>query len=283
MEREKMIDSFVIIVGSMKSGTTTLFEYLSQHPEVAPCSLKEPAYFVLEDRLEKGFEWYEGLWNWDPGLHKIALEASTSYTKIPVFPNAAEEIRRAGRNFKIIYLMRDPVKRVESQIAHTLLSSGNGLAGIPRDLINNAISYSKYAMQITEYFKRFAKEDIFLLCFEDFIKDPVHQAGEIVRFLGLKSDYRFKKIFPQNEKYNLLVKQKLSKIESIKFLIPEKVRWFVRGVVSRNYIFRWYADNYFQSNLVLARKTLKHIHEELEEDTQRLATEYKFDISTWSR
>ncbi|MCH8112407.1 MAG: sulfotransferase [Proteobacteria bacterium] len=75
--------NIAIIIGAMKSGTTTLFELLSQHPEIAPCREKEPFFFASEEKYAADEDAYQMLWDWDPNRHKIALEASTDYAKLP--------------------------------------------------------------------------------------------------------------------------------------------------------------------------------------------------------
>jgi len=103
----KPIPQFAIIVGAMKSGTTYLFSLLEQHPEVAGCKIKEPEYFVKNDYDNNAIEKYFKLWNFDYAKHKIAIEASTSYTKAPYFTSPAERIKQSGINTKFIYIMRD--------------------------------------------------------------------------------------------------------------------------------------------------------------------------------
>ena len=78
---------FLIIIGAMKSGTTTLFRLLAQHPQIARPSEKEPHFFSRAERFENGLSHYQNLWKWRPGFHKVALEASTGYTKFPFDPN----------------------------------------------------------------------------------------------------------------------------------------------------------------------------------------------------
>lgn len=41
-----MINNFAVIIGCMKCGTTSLFYYLSQHPQIAACNPKEPNFFA---------------------------------------------------------------------------------------------------------------------------------------------------------------------------------------------------------------------------------------------
>lgn len=113
------MDRFALIVGAMKSGTSNLFHVLGQHPQIAPCNLKEPNFFSDEQEYAKGFSYYRDLWDWDPAVHKVALEASTTYTKYPR-QEAAGRIAEAAKDFRLIYIMRNPLERIESHIRQGL-------------------------------------------------------------------------------------------------------------------------------------------------------------------
>jgi hypothetical protein len=66
----------------MKCGTTSLFNHLADHPEVAPCRTKEPNYFSGDAFNADDPNAYFALWDWDPSRHKIAIEASNAYAKM---------------------------------------------------------------------------------------------------------------------------------------------------------------------------------------------------------
>ena len=53
-----MLPNFMCI-GAPKSGTTTLYEILKQHPDVAVSSFKEPGFFDNESNWERGSDWYD--------------------------------------------------------------------------------------------------------------------------------------------------------------------------------------------------------------------------------
>ena len=108
-----MTDSYIIIIGSMKSGTTTLFEVLASHSQIAPAHPKEPGFFAFEPIWQKGYDWYHTLFDFDPARHRYRLEASTDYTKAPFVTGVWERMQaEPGKRFKLIYVMRDPVTRM---------------------------------------------------------------------------------------------------------------------------------------------------------------------------
>jgi len=68
----------------MKCGTSSLYSDFAKHPDDLPCITKEPEFFSEHQKhCYNGVTNYEDLWNFDPGVHRFALEVSTGYTKYP--------------------------------------------------------------------------------------------------------------------------------------------------------------------------------------------------------
>ncbi len=61
--------TYGVIIGCSKSGTTSLYQYLAQHPDVISCEEKEPNFFASEN-WEHGFDWYRNLWVEEGGLSR---------------------------------------------------------------------------------------------------------------------------------------------------------------------------------------------------------------------
>ena len=118
-----------LIIGAAKSGTSSVFAYLGQHPEVFVSPVKEPNYFALAD--ERVGLRRTGRHDRQPGVHhrfaslpralsgrrgRAALgEASTLYLYAP---NAAAAIRRDVPEARIIAILRDPAERAYSSFLH---------------------------------------------------------------------------------------------------------------------------------------------------------------------
>lgn len=111
---------FCIILGAAKAGTTSLFNYLAQHPEILPCGNKEPNFF--SKYYDKGYDWYLSLWNNDTIENKLLLEATVNYTNSPSFPDVSTNMLEFHRNYhvpmKFIYIMREPIERIESHYSY---------------------------------------------------------------------------------------------------------------------------------------------------------------------
>lgn len=278
-----MIDNFTLIIGAMKCGTTSLFSYLGQHPQVSACSEKEPRFFSNNGRYAKGFEWYQTLWNWKKGIHKTALEASVDYTRIPARPNAAERISifKDKANFKFIYILRNPIERIESHYTHGQ-AQGWEVTQQPlsKGIDGRLIQASQYARQIEEYYKRFPADNILLLNFEDLKTEPLSLVKSVCQFLNIDPNYEFQglgTIYNANNRrlVNEQLWKSISRIQSLRSLvklIPDKQKQRIYSCFGRKIESKSYKLTPEQRNFVLR---------ELQEDLQKLRSEYGVDISRW--
>ena len=181
-------NNFGLIVGAMKCGTTSLFQCLSQHPQISRSREKEPGFFAFDETWEKGLDWYLDLWKWDPSRHRIALEASTHYTKRPARPNVPERIASiTGAQFRFVYMMRNPISRIESEVRHGL---HEGWAkSLDHGISEFAISLSRYAFQLDAFMRFFPREHFFLVILEEFQKNPETILEKIFEFLQLDESF----------------------------------------------------------------------------------------------
>src|SRR3954469_11077337 len=85
-------DGHAIIIGAMKGGTSSFYNYLIQHPQICGARAKEPEFFSEHQLHKVRCDRYSDLWDFDAEKHRIALEASTGYTKYPLEPNVPRNI-----------------------------------------------------------------------------------------------------------------------------------------------------------------------------------------------
>lgn len=185
--------SFAVIIGAMKSGTTTLFRLLAQHPEIARPSNKEPEFFSIDAKWDQGIESYQGLWNWDTDRHKVALEASTGYTKYPFEKNVPERMASLkGTEFRFIYLVRNPFERIESHIRQGIHSGWNEDLDNGFDASSYPIQITRYANQLDRFLEHFPRSSLFVGALDDLNKDPAGFLRLVCDHLGVDPDFQFK-------------------------------------------------------------------------------------------
>ncbi len=70
-------DAYAMIIGAMKCGTTSLYDYLQGHPEICSAITKEPEFFSENQDHGVQVKNYSDLFSFDNSIHKYTLEAST--------------------------------------------------------------------------------------------------------------------------------------------------------------------------------------------------------------
>lgn len=192
-----------LIIGTMKSGTSTLSAYLSQHPEIA-IPKRELHFFDREFR--RGKEWYrQQLLNSANSTTKIFGEKTPFYAwedKI------AEELYNINNKLKLIWLFRDPIDRIISHYKHNL-SSGlewrrienalqNESKQIKKNLQYGYLEFSKYDLQISRYLKFFPIEQMKFIVFEEFANNQDKILKEVNDFLKV-SPQKYAHLDPKNK------------------------------------------------------------------------------------
>ncbi len=174
-----------VIIGSMKSGTSTLAAQLAEQPGIFMASIDELNFFSDDQNYNKGLTWYEALF--DTALHSdIKGEVSTHYTKLPTYPEALPRLKMALPNARIIYIIRNPINRAISHYIH------EWTMGVIQEDIAEAfeahpelISYGCYARQIAPYIEAFGAENIFLTNLETMSTSPQDTLERVCQFLGV--------------------------------------------------------------------------------------------------
>ncbi len=284
-----MSSSFVLIIGAMKCGTTTLFSYLAQHPKIAASRGKELHFFAFEETWALGLDWYEQQFDFDPAKHRYRLEASTDQTKYPFCTGTADRIKAsAPREFKLIYIMRHPLRRIESHARHaarTHKEVGQCLSPRPDHSLDSGVSpvslaTSRYAQQLDQFHEFYKNGDLFLLTLEALSNNPAELLKEICLFLGLDADVDFDTGSARNRADEMYFTHPIWKRASniavlnriTKAVVPERVRKSI-----------WRKTSLRMSDRLNGRFCLTHDEEAalltmLSPDLVRLRDEYGIDI-----
>lgn len=106
-----------MLIGTQKGGTTSLHEYLCQHPGCLGSRLKEPMFFLYPCVYSLGMPWYKKLWLYPQAFPKrpsncLLFESSTWYSYWYEVPGKLFKYNPA---LKFIFLLRNPIERAFSQ------------------------------------------------------------------------------------------------------------------------------------------------------------------------
>lgn len=202
-----MKETTFFIVGTPKAGTTSLYHYLEEHPEIYLSPIKETNYFSYEaikaqnlyykeEHISTIEEYQEQFKN--SVAEKAIGEASVSYL---FYPEVPEKIKSYNANANIIIILRNPVDR---GFSHFLMDSRLGLVG---DLSFEDIIYKKkkhpnihlyyqqfielgcYYNQVKRYLDTFGTEKVKIFLLEDLKENLSLVIHEIFEFLQVDTAY----------------------------------------------------------------------------------------------
>lgn len=180
----KVLPDFAII-GAMKAGTTTLYRYLLEHPQVGMSRMKETDYFIRDKNFSLGEAWYRG--QFEPGF-TVYGEASPNYTMRDTFLGVPETLYRAAPAAKLIFLARDPVRRFASQYRHVWLLGHMSVP--PADLLSSKqgqeiLRTSCYHFQLQSFLEHFPREQLLILDFDDLHLNPQGIFDQVADHIGV--------------------------------------------------------------------------------------------------
>jgi len=173
-----------IIIGAMKSATTSLQEQLVQQPGIFMCDPKEPNFFSDDHQYDRGIAWYTSMFSSAPPGALLG-EASTHYTKLPTYPRCVARLHEHLPNVRLVYVMRHPVDRLVSHYIHEW-TMGNINCSID-DAVNRhpeMIAYGKYAMQLAPFFEMYGPTAVLPVFFDRLLHQPQLELERVSRFIG---------------------------------------------------------------------------------------------------
>lgn len=267
-QRKPAILPNFLLIGAAKAGTTALYNYLNQHPQIYMSPNKEPNFFAFEgwqpdycgpgdaesttNRLSvTNLEAYQALFQ-GVSDEKAIGEASTFYLYIPEAP---KRIKQYIPDAKLIAILRHPVDRAYSFYLHLRRDGREGISNFSQALqaeekrMHNHWSpvwrykeFGFYSEQIQRYFDSFDRRQLKIYLYEDWKTNPVDVIQGIFQFLGVDNAFvpdmsvkhnRSTRIQKNRFVYNFLTKPNPIK-DVLRPLIPAKLRQPTAAKVYRN-------------------------------------------------
>ncbi len=174
-----------VVIGAMKSGTSSLYQWLGQQPELALPTMKEPHFFSRDEVWCLGVHWYRALFPEAPG--QLVGEASTTYTNPDHCAAAATRMASVVPDARLVYLLRHPVERLRSHYRHAVLhgEERRPLIEILTDPDNRYLRRSRYFECLQPYLEVFDHSQICVVRFEDLVSEDAAAWPVVLRHLGL--------------------------------------------------------------------------------------------------
>lgn len=197
----------LFLVGAPKCGTTALWQYLKGHPDIYMSSYKEPHFFASDFRglLMDEFrnkQKYLSLFSRAKN-EKWLGEASVFYL---YSEEAAQNIYRFNKNARVIISLRSPIEMMYSLYHHRCFHQAENAPSfqkalrmeeerkrgrqLPKNIWMMPEAYyyreiAKFSSQVRRFLKVFGRDQVYVLIFDDFVKNPGREYQKILDFLGL--------------------------------------------------------------------------------------------------
>lgn len=241
-----------LIVGAAKSGTTSMFEYLGQHPEVFTPGVKEPGFLIDDSQFNHVSNWteYQKIFS-KADSYKVVCESSTTYL---YEPSAIKNIKNyLGDDLRILIMLRNPIDMSYSLWKHrrrevseeldffTAIESWTKRKESSKFRRNryindwNYIGRASYFDQVKRYLDSFV--DVKVLIFEEFKSDIPGSFKDVCEFLDVSPDATisfdlknesFKPKYEGVQKFLTQrnpIKELIKKVIPLKYLVPLKFKF----------------------------------------------------------
>ncbi|NEO31535.1 MAG: sulfotransferase [Symploca sp. SIO3C6] len=202
MEQSTKLPTFLII-GVQKAGTTSIYNYLKQHPQVYMSPVKETNFLERDwenlapevinkngiDTLEKYSQLFAGV------KDEVAIgEASPNY--LFHYESASARILRYLPDAKLIAILRNPIERAYSDyLMHIRDAIGAGKSRTLSEQIKSRSNASftlrkgLYYEQLKYFFDAFGKEQVKVYLYDDFSKKPLDTIQDLYKFIGVDDTF----------------------------------------------------------------------------------------------
>ena len=289
----------LLIVGAAKSGTTSLHNYLKQHPQIYMSTHKEPHFLINseigENRIHKAVVKLDDYKQMFKTKKKYIFkgESSVMYLAYPEY--SIKNIKKyLSPKVKIIIMLRNPVERAYAGYLHNVRYNPLENLTFEEAIVHSEDRYEKnqyitpdtrylhvgnYFTQVASFLSEF-KDNVHIILYDDYVKDINNCFEKVFSFLGLESIYVDTSIrhmqggwkFKNNFFRNLLIPE--NKVKSIfKFVIPIKK---IRDILRKNLIY--YSTIKTNSlNSEMREKLISYY----KDDILKLQDLLKKDLSSW--
>ena len=240
-----------LIIGAGKSGTTSLDNYLKQHPEIYISPKKEPNFFGYEFTKVEDFNgdeqeirhFNESVTNIDDYLQlfegaetgQMKGETSNTYLYHDIAP---ERIKHYVPNAKLIAIFRQPAERLYSRYLHLAREDDTPSESFEDCFDTSSVWWKRndliqegfYFRHLSRFYELFPAEQIKVILYDDFRQDPQQVLEDIYSFIGVSGGFTpdlsvelNKSGFVKNKFKDKIFGQKSVVKEAVKKVMPTQV------------------------------------------------------------
>jgi hypothetical protein len=288
-----------LIIGAARSGTTSLYYYLNQHPEIfMPKGVKEPSFFSFKNQNLKNYINFSPAYReqittthldyqklFEDVNNEIAIgEASNAYM---YYRPTASTIKKYLPDVKVIAILRNPIERAFSHFVTNVMHNRESENDFEKAVLaeqsrieNNwewgyhYINVGFYYRQLKEYFDLFERNKIHICLHHEFKANPKLVLKDIFSFLKVKTNYipdlsytHSVSGLPKNNNYYFFYRN----INYVKFFISEKLYYNLKENLRKKAF----------SKPIISINTKNKLKRIYQNDIEKLELLIEKDLSVW--
>ncbi len=293
----------LVIAGAPKSGTTSVYTYLDEHPDVCGSKPKETLYFI-----DSGYPLFNEEWNFTnrglEGYRKFFTHCETENCNI-IFEATPDYLyQKTPLNVlpgldpvpDIIFILRNPSMRVFSMfqfaknnvgilkkdlsfsdfINMLKFPSSSCLNG--RVILQNSVEHGKYINYIKEWMNVLERKKIHVLLFENLVSNPKSFMKNLSSSFNINPDFY--------ETYNFKKFNKTYKVKNQRLhMLWKKIHWKMPTSLLRSIVYKFYNTiNTDSKGITITntdREILVALQKEFRASNDELSTLLDIDVSHW--
>jgi len=205
-----------VIIGAMRSGSTSLYKYLQDHPQVF-MPRKEIHFF--DRRWDRGLDWYRSRFEGYAGQPAVG-EATPTYL---AEPEALDRMAATIPDARLVAILRDPVERAYSHywMEHVRGRDGRTFEEAVADDTSDYLARGRYLPQLQDVCERFPRERLSVVLLDDLRASPGPTYGEVCGFLGVDGGFRPPRL---GERVNRFVSFRSMRVRGARRRLPKAFR-----------------------------------------------------------
>lgn len=175
-----------LIIGAMKSGTTSLHLHLKKHPDISMSTKKETDFFLGPEVHDNSLEWYAS--QFDPEK-PVRGETSTSYTKSVLYGGVPTRIHAMLPDVKLVFTARDPIARITADWMHNR-AHGRETRSFSKAIRQDPkyVDTSSYAHQLMPFVELFGRDNLLILDAVALRDETAESVRTVADFVGARPD-----------------------------------------------------------------------------------------------
>ncbi len=297
------IKANVFLIGAQKSATTSVYDWMAQHPDVCgPTSMKDTPFFIDDTLYSKGYGWLSRVYESAYRGEEIVVNGCAHYM---FFDSALQRISEYNPGSRLIVILRNPVDRAFSsyQFARKRNLESKPLLDAIKDeserLKSNNLKvitectyahHGLYYRQLTNVFKHFDRDKVLVLLYEQIKKEPLRSIKEVYGFLGVDKDFE-----PDLRKLNPTGSLRYPLIRDMIYNDSKAKRWFLKNILDPVLPHdRKYRLKIFFLNLItrkggpaeketLSPAEAEYLYSFFSEDLENLEKLLSMDLKAWKK